>query len=73
MQNQSNPDFKKIMDKESDEVKRIRLGLKKMTIPPEKLDLVMTKAEEMKKKYPHMKPARMQRKVADYFHLQLTD
>lgn len=73
MQKQSTPDYKKMMDKESDEVKRIRLGLKKMTIPPEKLESVMEKAEEMKRKYPHMKPARMQRKVADYFHLQLTD
>lgn len=40
-------------------------------IPAEKLEQMKAYARKLRSKFPHMKPARIQRKVAEYFKIEL--
>lgn len=40
-------------------------------IPPELMERMKAKAVELRKKFPHMKPERIKRKVAEYFKVKL--
>jgi hypothetical protein len=41
-------------------------------VPQEKIVAMQVYAKELRRKFPHMKPARLQRKVAEYFKIKLT-
>lgn len=41
-------------------------------LSPEKLERVKAYAKELHRKFPHMKPGRVQRKVCEYFKIKLT-
>lgn len=41
-------------------------------LPPEKLEAIKNYAVRLRKKHPHMKPLRLQRKVAEHFKIKLT-
>lgn len=45
---------------------------RKIGITPERLLEMREYTKMIKKKYPHMKPDRLQRKVAEYFKVKLT-
>lgn len=46
-------------------------NMKMEGVPVDKLAAMKDYAVELRRKFPHMKPARLQRKVADYFHIKL--
>ncbi len=42
-----------------------------MTVPAEKLEAMKAYAVKLRKKFPHMKPDRIKKKVAEYFKVKL--
>lgn len=40
-------------------------------VPQEKIDRMIAYAKMLRKKFPHMKPERIKRKVAEYFKVKL--
>lgn len=52
-------------------VKSVSESAKSIGITPERLEKMQMYARELRIKFPHMKPARIQKKVAEHFKIKL--
>lgn len=61
----------KTLEEMLNENKPIPKTLSIADLPPERIEIMKNYAKELRRKFPHMKPARIEIKVAEYFKIKM--
>lgn len=58
--------------KYEEQIDQVEKAPTELSIPKEKQDRMIAYTKQLRAKFPHMKPNRIKRKVAEYFKVKLT-